>query len=145
LKIHNSARDDYYGLKFSRHFWWLIQNRFQLSKMETCKVFGFQIFETPPKCRKGLKNTTGIQFFSNLAFFLIVFTKVNRFWQKLIRNVQPKNSYQLWKFSCIFFLEFWHFSEIIILLMFIQFSDGVLQLKFVSGKQENGSKFSNTL
>jgi hypothetical protein len=53
LKIHNSARDDYYGLKFSRHFWWLIHNRFQLSKMETCnfrgtiflknlsKVFGF--------------------------------------------------------------------------------------------------------
>jgi hypothetical protein len=28
--------------------------------------------------------------------------------------------------------------------MFIQFSDGVLQLKFVSGKQENGSKFANT-
>jgi hypothetical protein len=48
-------------------------------------------------------------------------------------------------FRAIFFLEFWHFSEIIILLMFIQFSGGVLQLKFVSGKQENGSKFSNTL
>jgi hypothetical protein len=41
-------------------------------------------------------------------------------------------------------VEFWHFSEIIILLMLIQFSGGVLQLKFVSGKQENGSKFSNS-
>jgi hypothetical protein len=36
-------------------------------------------------------------------FSLIVLTKVNYFWQKLIRNVQPKNSYQLWKFSCNFF------------------------------------------
>jgi hypothetical protein len=67
-------------------------------------------------------------------FSLIVLTKVNHFWQKLIRNVQPKKSYQLWKFSCNFFLECLHFSGIIILLKFIQFSDGVLQLKLVSGK-----------
>jgi hypothetical protein len=99
--------------------------------------------------RQSVETTSNIQLeFKKIQiyhFSLIVITKVNHFWQKLIRNVQPKNSYQLWKFSCNFFLEFWQFSEIIILLMFIQFSDGVLQVKFVSGKQENGSKFSNTL
>jgi hypothetical protein len=31
------------------------------------------------------------------------------------------------------------------LIQFIQFSDGILQLKYVSEKQENGCKFSNTL
>jgi hypothetical protein len=36
-------------------------------------------------------------------FSLIVLTKVNHFWQKFIRNVQPKNSYQLWNFLCNFF------------------------------------------
>jgi hypothetical protein len=132
-------------------FWWLIHNRFQLYLKWKLLIFVEQFsWKTEVKflvlnflqLRQSVETTSKIQLkfkkFQICHFFLIVLTKtkVNHFWQKLIRNVQPKNSYQL--FSCTYFLESWHFSKIIFLLMFIQFSDGVLQLKFVSGKQENG-------
>jgi hypothetical protein len=47
--------------------------------------------------RQSVETTSKIQLefkkFQICPFYLIVLTKVNHFWKKLFRNVQPKNSY----------------------------------------------------
>jgi hypothetical protein len=59
-----------------------------------------------------------------------------QFWIEKLKNFEEQI------FMCLIFC---YTPTTTIKLMLIQFLDGVLQLTFVSGKKENGSKFSNTL
>mgnify|MGYP006329655043 CR=1 FL=1 len=100
---------------FLEQFYWKTEEQFL--------VFIFlQLRQSAETTSKILLNINNIKICN---FLLVVFTKIKFFWQKIYRNDQPKNSYQLSKFSVNFFHEFWHFSEIIILSMLSLFLDGL--------------------